>query len=204
MTDLSLAHAIEKVTFRLGLRSAGYITLAEIFVQFPLSFELIDEHVTQIADGRTLLKDEAGEHCAIHFPEYSAIGETISTNDDCPVCLGAAPSSVTIAGEEVPAPLICDSCYRSIGRLVLPEKSSTFSDKIKSFFVEAEDDHIQTTIMEHEICFKALSIGGKLLTHTAIAAQTRYGMDDVKDHLQSMGARRYVKLGLTPSQDAVA
>lgn len=204
MTELSLAHAIEKVTFRLGLRSAGYITLAELFVQFPLSFEVLDEHVTQIADGRTLLKDEAGEHCAIHFPEFSAIGEAISTNNDCPVCLGSAPSPVTIAGEEVPAPLICDSCYRSIGRLMLPEKSSTISDKIKSFFVEAEEDHVKTTIMEHEICYKALLIGGKQLTHTAIAAQTRYGMAEVKDRLQTMGARRYVKLGLTPTQDAVA
>jgi hypothetical protein len=204
MSELSIPHAIEKVTFRLGLRSAGYITLAEIFVQFPLSFEIIDEHVSRIADGRTILKDESGEYAAVHFPEFSSIGEQISTSNNCPVCLGNAPSPCTVAGEEVPAPLICDSCYRTIGRMALPEKSSAFSRKIKSFFTEPEEDSVKTTIMEHEICYKALLIGGKELTHTAIAAQTRYGMVATKDHLQSMGARRYVKLGLTTGGDAVA
>lgn len=204
MADLSIPHSIEKVVFRLGLQGSGHVTLAEIFVQLPFGFDLINEHVTELADGRTLLKDEVGEFSAIYFPEFTALqNNSASQRKSCPVCAANVPEFYSEGGEQIAAPMVCDTCYRSLARLMIPDKSSTLS-KIKSFFVEPEDDVMTITRMEHEIIYRGMRLGLSEVTHTALAAETRYPMAAVKDRLQTMGARRYLRYGLTVGGDAVA
>lgn len=204
MVELKIAHAIEKVTFRLGLESSGQVSVARIFVEFPLAIGIIDEILSELADGRTLLKDEVGEYNGVHFPEYESFEALQNKRADCPVCGGAAPSSVSVGGVEMRAPLLCDVCYRSVARMAQPEAERGALSKLKKFFTEDEPDLMATVRMEHEVFFHALALGGQDLTHTAIAAQTRYPMADVKECLNNMGARRYVRYGLTRSGESVA
>lgn len=202
MSELSLAHAVEKVAFRLGLLNEGQVSLARMFIELPLCFDQVDQVITDIADGRALLKDESGEFCAAFFPELSA-GDSPAPRDDCPVCGGEPPPLVTVGGEEAPRALVCDSCYRTIAHRARPTKSGALR-RIKQFFTEEAPDPRVVARLEHDLVFHALAVGGQELTHTAIAAQTSHPMADIKERLHSMGARRYVRFGLTSGGDAVA
>lgn len=203
MSEQTITHAIEKVAFRLGLQNEGHVTLARVFIELPFPLDIVDEKVTEITDGRTMLKDEAGDYNSIQFPEFSALREAPPLRDDCPLCGGELPPCISVGGVPSRGPAICDACYRALADELLPDTNSALM-RIRNFFTEPDPDPLMILRLEHEILFHGLQLGGGSLTHTAIAAHTRFPMAEVKDRLNTMGARRFVRFGLNETGDAVA
>ena len=196
--------AVEKVLYRLALMHEGSVSIARGFIELPLSLEEFEQHADQVADGRSVVRNDYGEFLRYDFPELQR--QSPLAPDDCPICFGEAPSSSTAAGVEQRAPLVCATCYRSLQRIQRTQPDETTWAKLSHFFrgEEEEQDLGQVARIEHEIFFLGLRSGLAQFTHTTIAAQSRLPGDQIKERLDRMGARRYLKVGLLPSGDAVA
>jgi hypothetical protein len=201
--QLTVAHAVEKVLFRIALREAGVVPLCRLFLELPFSLEEVEESADKVADGVTVVKNEWGEFLAYEFPELMRQQPVIPAS--CPTCGGAAPPVPTDGGAEVRAPLVCESCYRSLKLGGRGHGHDTALERVKKLFKaddEAEDP-AKVARIEHEIFFIGLSLGVEQFTHTTIAAQSRLPALDIKARLDRMAGRRFIHVGLLPSGDAV-
>jgi hypothetical protein len=196
---VSVAHAVEKVLFRIALSEAGRVPLARLFVELPLALEVLEEEADKAADGTAILKDDWGEYLAYDFPELRGAAAPVPPGD-CPTCGASRALTVDSLSR---SGVVCDPCYRAVRRAAQGEQG-TF-DRIKHFFKgEDEQDPVKIAFVEHEIFFVALRFGSPELTHTQIAAQTRLPAAQVKERLDRLAGRRYIRQGLTPTGDALA
>lgn len=196
--------AVEKVLFRLALLGEGLVPIARAFLELPLSLEEIEQYADQVADGRSVLKNEWGEFLSYEFPELARSKVDPKALDDCPACLGALPPPPTQGGVEVRRPVLCDTCFRAVRRLNARSPDEGVMSKLKGLFRgEEEDDPLEVMRTEHEIFYLGLRLGVEQFTHTTLAAQSRLPSHQLKERLDRMAARRYIHVGLVPSGDAV-
>jgi hypothetical protein len=198
--EFDLAFAVEKVLFRLALLEGSRVPLARAFLELPLALEVFEHEGDKAADGTTVFKDEFGDFLTYEFKELaSASGPAPAPPDDCPTC---GRSSETPSGTPR-GPLVCDPCFRAIKRLSTHDETTL--ERIRHFFKgEEEEDPAKVALVEHEIFFVALRLGGRELTHTQVAAQTRLPAAQVKERLERLAQRRYIRVGLVPAGDALA
>ncbi len=202
--SLTIPLAVEKVLFRLALQEGGYVTLARLFLELPLSLEEVEEYADKVVNGYSVRKDEFGEFLAYEFPELQRQMPP-ATIGDCPGCGGKAPPAPTEGGVEVRAPALCQRCYDKVKGLARHQPDEGVVTKLKSFFKgEEEEDLRKVAEAEHEIFYLGLRLGLEQFTHTTIAAQSRLPSQALKQRLDRMGGRRYIHAGLLPSGDAVA
>jgi hypothetical protein len=195
--------AVEKVLYRLALTFGGLVPISHAFLELPLSLEEIEEYADQIADGHSVVKNEWGEYLTYEFPELMRQVVEIDL-DDCPACGEDLPPPPTQAGVEVRRPVLCDSCFRTVKRLNAHSPDETVVSKLKGFFRgEEEENMLQVMKTEHEIFYLGLKLKLEQFTHTTLASQSRLPATQLKERLDRMAARRYIKVGLLPSQDAV-
>lgn len=208
MTDeLPISLAVEKVLFRLALLEGGRVPIARAFVELPLALEVLELEADKCADGQAVVKDEFDEFLTYAFPELQAAAATLPPPPvDCPTC-GRTPSpQVRVEGQPASprCGIVCDTCYRTIRRLAQRTDESV-ADRVKQFFTgEEEQDFFKIALVEHEIFFIALRLGMRELTQTTITAQTRLPAVQVKERLDRLAGRRYIRQGLLPSGDALA
>jgi len=202
--DLTPHLAVEKVLYRLALRHAGAVPIARVFLELPFSLEEIEDHADKVADGRSVVRNDYGEFLTYEFPELSR--QMPSVPDDCPICFGEIGEGITVGGEDVRQPLVCDGCYANLRKQHKTEPDPSMMGKLAHFFTgeEEQEDLTAVAAIEHEIFFIGLRAQLDPFTHTTIAAQSRRPADQIKERLDRMAARRYIKLGLLPSGDAVA
>lgn len=201
---LTPALAVEKVLYRLALLHEGSVTASRAFLELPISLEEIEQFGDQVADGRSVVRNDFGEYLAYDFPELQR--QMPAPPNDCPTCFGDIEPAPTEGGKTQRQGLICDSCYTSLQKIQKTEPDETSFAKLSHFFrgeEESEDLKVVARI-EHEIFYLALRSELPQFTHTTIAAQSRLPADQIKERLDRMAARRYVKVGLLPTGDAVA
>lgn len=205
--QLTVAHAVEKVLFRIALREGGIVPLCRAFLELPFSLHEVEQAADKVADGVSVVKNEWGEFLTYEFPELMRQQPVVPAT--CPTCGGAPPAAPTEAGKEVRPALICDSCYRGLrmsGRGAAGD-SSTLSRVKKLFSSGGAEDEVEEPAkaarIEHELFFLGLSLGVDQFTQTTIAAQSRLPSSELKNRLDRMAARRYIHVGLLPSGDAV-
>lgn len=201
---LTPALAVEKVLYRLALLHEGSVTAAQVFLELPISLEEVEQFGDQVADGRSVVRNDFGEYLAYDFPELQR--QMPAPPKDCPTCFGDIEPAPTEGGKVQRQGLICDSCYGSLQNIQTTEPDETSWAKLSHFFrgeEESEDLKVVARI-EHEIFFLALRSELPQFTHTTIAAQSRLPADQIKERLDRMAARRYLKVGLLPTGDAVA
>ena len=209
--ELAIPLAVEKVLFRLALLEGGSVPLVRAFLELPLALEVLEHEADKCSDGAAILKDEWGEFLGYNFPELQAVAASNSAApQDCPTCGRPLPESAKPAppaeGQPAPTrgPLVCEPCYRSVRRAAQKHDEGTV-DRIKHFFKgEDEQDLHKIALVEHEIFYVAYRLNQRELTHTAIAAQTRLAAAAVKERLDRLAGRRYIRVGLLPSGDALA
>lgn len=204
--QLTVAHAVEKVLFRIALREGGVVPLCRVFLELPFALHEVEAAADKVADGVSVVKNEWGEFLAYEFPELMRQQPVVPAT--CPTCGGAPPAAPTEAGAEVRPALICDACYRGLrtsGRASMNDSSAL--QKMKNLFKTAAEDAVEDPAkaarLEHEVFFIGLSLGVEQFTHTTIAAQSRLPASEIKTRLDRMAARRYIHVGLLPSGDAV-
>lgn len=203
MSAITVPLTVEKVLFRLALLNSGVVPIARVFIELPLSLEEIEEYSDQVADGRSILKNQWGEFLTYEFPELMR-QQVKPKLDDCPACGEDLPPAPTEGGVEVRRPLLCDACYRSLKRLNAASPDETVMDRLKGFFRgEEEEDPLQVMQTEHEIFFLGLRLGIEQFTYTTLAAQSRLPSTQLKERLDRMAGRRYINVGLLPEGDAV-
>ncbi|MBI3725823.1 hypothetical protein HY251_17995 [bacterium] len=211
--DLTVSLAVEKVLYRLAILEGGRVALARAFVELPLAIEVLEQEGDKAADGSTIFKDSFGDFLCYEFLELRNTKGLVVPHD-CPTCGRAAPESTRLPVPEgpvepgrpaiIPGSLVCDGCYRKVARAAGSPDQSTL-ERIKHYFKgEDEEDPVKVGLVEHEIFYHALRLGGQELTHTAIAAQTRLPAAQVKERLERLAARKYIRQGLVPSGDALA
>jgi hypothetical protein len=201
--EITVPLAVEKVLYRLALMSGGLVPIGRAFLELPLSLEEIEEYADKIADGITVLKNEWGEFLTYEFPELMRQAVAIDL-DDCPACGEDLPPAPTQGGVEVQRPVLCDPCFRLIKRINARSPDETVASKLKGFFSgEEEEDMIQVMKTEHEIFYLGLKLKLEQFTHTTLASQSRLPATQLKERLDRMAGRRYIHVGLLPSQDAV-
>lgn len=198
--ELELSFAVEKVLFRLALLEGGRVPLARAFLELPLALEVLEQEGDKAADGRAIVKDEWSEFLAYDFPELKAATGP-PPQSDCPTC--GRPHEAP--GDGAPrGPLVCEACFRAVRRASGAHDESAL-ERLRHFFKgEDEQDPTKVALVEHEIFYVALRLGGQELTHTSIAAQTRLPAAQVKERLERLAQRKYIRVGLVPSGDALA
>lgn len=197
--DLPIPLAVEKVLFRLALLEGGRVTLARAFLELPLAIEVLEQEADKAADGSAIFKDMFGEFLAYDFPELK-VGGKIAPPNDCPTCGRSAPEPAE-AGQR--SGLVCDTCYRAVGRASRQHAEGAL-DRLKHYWKgEQEEDPVKVAQIEHEIFYVALRLGGQDLTHTSVAAQSRLASAQVKDRLDRLAQRKYIQCGLPPSGDVI-
>lgn len=204
--QLTVAHAVEKVLFRIALREGGVVPLCRVFLELPFALHEVETAADKVADGVSVVKNEWGEFLCYEFPELMRQQPVVPAT--CPTCGGPPPPAPTEGGAEVRPALVCDACYRGLrtsGRAT-PNDSSALQ-KVKNLFKTAAEDEVEDPAkaarLEHELFFLGLSLGVEQFTHTTIAAQSRHPANELKARLDRMAARRYIHVGLLPSGDAV-
>lgn len=206
--QLTAAHAVEKVLFRLALREGGVVPLCRAFLELPFSMHEVELAADKVSDGVSVVKNEWGEFLTYEFPELMRQQPVVPAT--CPTCGGPPPPAPTEGGKELRAALVCDGCYRGLrtGARIGSGDSSALSKVKKLFSSGAGEDEVEDPAkaarIEHELFFIALSLGVEQFTHTTIAAQSRLPSSELKARLDRMAARRYIHVGLLPSGDAVA
>lgn len=201
---LTPALAVEKVLYRLALLHEGSVSAAQAFLELPISLEEVEQFGDQVADGRSVVRNDFGEYLAYDFPELQR--QMPAPPKDCPTCFGEVEPAPTEGGKVQRPGLICDACYGALQKYQVTEPDETSWAKLSHFFrgeEESEDLKVVARI-EHEIFFLALRSELPQFTHTTIAAQSRLPADQIKERLDRMAARRYLKVGLLPTGDAVA
>jgi hypothetical protein len=201
---LTPALAVEKVLYRLALLHEGSVSAAQAFLELPISLEEVEQYGDHVADGRSVVRNDFGEYLAYDFPELQR--QMPAPPQDCPTCFGDIDPAPTEGGQVQRPGLICDTCYGSLQSIQTTEPDETTFAKLSHFFrgeEESEDLKVVARI-EHEIFFLALRSDLPQFTHTTIAAQSRLPADQIKERLDRMAARRYLKVGLLPTGDAVA
>jgi hypothetical protein len=205
---LTVAHAVEKVLFRIALRESGIVPLCRAFLELPFSLQEVEQAADKVADGVSVVKNEWGEFLTYEFPELMRQQPVVPAT--CPTCGGAPPPAPTEGGKEVRPALICDGCYRGLrtsARGTSAGDSSALSKVKKLFSGGGSDDAVEEPAkaarIEHELFFLGLSLGVDQFTHTTIAAQSRLPASELKNRLDRMASRRYIHVGLLPSGDAV-
>ncbi len=210
--ELTIALAVEKVLFRLALLEGGAVPIVRAFLELPLALEVLEHEADKCSDGAAIMKDEWGEFLGYSFPELQSAAATMpAPPQDCPTCGRPLPESpkmlAPVEGQPAPSrgPLICEPCYRTVRR-ASQKHDAGYVDRIKHFFKgeEEEQDLHKIALVEHEILYIAYRLNQKELTHTAIAAQTRLASAQVKERLDRLAGRRYIRVGLLPSGDALA
>jgi hypothetical protein len=203
MAEMTVAHCVEKVTLRLGLSSGGSVALARVFVELPLSFAELDAHLDELVDGQALMRGAATDFSSLFLPEYSSsVGQQRGDLAAlCPVCREATPVGSTVAGLEVSPPVLCDGCFLEVARSS-GRARSTFG-RLKRLFA-ASSDPVSQARFEHEIVYHALALGGRDVTHTALAARTCLGLSEMRECLQELRSRRAICLGLSSNSEAIA
>ena len=197
--ELELSFAVEKVLFRLALLEGGSVPLARAFLELPLALEVLEHEGDKAVDGRAIMKNEWGEFLGYDFPELKVA--TPAPPSDCPTC--GRPTEPAAEGAPRP-PLVCEACFRAVKR-ASSHHDETALERVRHFFKgEDEQDPAKVALVEHEIFWVGLRLGGQDLTHTAIAAQTRLPAAQVKERLERLAARKYIRVGLVPSGDALA
>lgn len=202
--QLTIAHAVEKVLFRIALREGGAVPLCRLFLELPFSLDEVEAAADKVADGVSVVKNEWGEFLTYEFPELMR-QQPAAAPATCPTCGGAAPAAPTDGGAEVRAPYVCDPCYRGLRVSGRAQPDQSALGKVKKLFSgddEAEDP-AKVARVEHEIFHVGLSLGLEQLTHTMIAAQSRLTAAEIKTRLDKMAGRRFIHVGLLPSGDAV-
>lgn len=201
---LTPALAVEKVLYRLALLHEGSVSIARAFLEMPISLEEVEQFGDLVADGRSVVRNDFGEYLAYDFPELQR--QMPAPPNDCPTCFGEIQPAPTEGGEIQRTGLICDSCYTSLQKIQKTEPDETSFAKLSHFFrgEEEAEDLKEVARIEHEIFFLALRSDLPQFTHTTIAAQSRLPADQIKERLDRMAARRYLKVGLLPTGDAVA
>ncbi|MGE0711355.1 MAG: hypothetical protein AB7N76_08985 [Planctomycetota bacterium] len=202
--QLTPALAVEKVLYRLALHLEGAVPIARAFLELPFSLEEIEEHADKAADGRSVVRNEWGEFLCYEFPEL--MQQMPKAPDDCPTCFGAAPAPFSEGGVEQRRAMVCEACYRALRKQHRSEPNETMMGKLAHFFrgEEESEDLVEVARIEHEIFYLGLRAELEQFTHTTIAAQSRRPAEQIKERLDRMAARRYIRMGLLPSGDAVA
>ena len=180
------------------------MSAARAFLELPISLEEVEQFGDQVADGRSVVRNDFGEYLAYDFPELQR--QMPAPPNDCPTCFGDLEPAPTEGGQTQRQGLICQDCYASLQKIQKTEPDATSWAKLSHFFrgeEESEDLKVVARI-EHEIFYLALRSELPQFTHTTIAAQSRLPADQIKERLDRMAARRYVKVGLLPTGDAVA
>lgn len=202
--QLTVAHAVEKVLFRIALREAGVVPLCRVFLELPFALDEVEAAADKVADGVTVVKNEWGEFLSYEFPELMRQQPVVPAT--CPTCGGSPPPSPTEGGEEVRPAIVCDACYRGLRTGGRPQAGDISAlERMKKLFTsddEAESP-AKAACLEHEVFFIGLSLGVEQFTHTTIAAQSRLPALEIKSRLDRMASRRYIHVGLVPSGDAV-
>lgn len=198
--ELELAFAVEKVLFRLALSEGGRVPLARAFIELPLALEVLEQEADKAADGTAIFKDEWGDFLSYEFKELLS-APAGPPPSDCPTC-GRPHDPETESGAR--APLVCEACFRAVKRASSHHDESAL-ERLRHYWKgEDEQDPAKVALVEHEIFWVALKLGGQELTHTSIAAQTRLPAAQVKERLERLAARKYIRVGLMPSGDALA
>jgi hypothetical protein len=202
--QLTIAHAVEKVLFRIALREGGAVPLCRLFLELPFSLEEVEAAADKVADGVSVVKNEWGEFLTYEFPELMR-QQPAAAPSTCPTCGGTSPPPPTDAGAEVRAPYVCDACYRGLRITGRAQPDQSALGKMKKLFNREDEaeDPAKVARLEHEIFFVGLQLGMDQFTHTMIAAQSRLTAAEIKTRLDKMAARRFVHVGLLPSGDAV-
>ncbi|MCW8138444.1 MAG: hypothetical protein KIT58_06010 [Planctomycetota bacterium] len=204
---LTIAHAVEKVLFRIALREGGVVPLCRAFLELPFALDEVEAAADTVADGMAVVKNEWGEFLTYEFPELMRQQPVVPAT--CPTCGGAPPPVPTQGGAEVRPALVCDACYRGLrlsGRSTTSGNDSSALTRVKKLFSGGDgepEDPSKVARCEHEIFFIGLSLGVEQFTHATIAAQSRFPANEIKARLDAMAARRYIHVGLLPSGDAV-
>ncbi|MBL4844138.1 MAG: hypothetical protein JKY65_01315 [Planctomycetes bacterium] len=201
---LTSALAVEKVLYRLALLHEGTVSIARVFLEMPTSLEEVEQHADLVADGRSVVRNDFGEYLTYDFPELQR--QMPPPPADCPTCFGELAEPSTEGGELQRSGVICDKCYSALQRIQNAQPDPTTLARLSDFFrgEEEAEDLARVARIEHEIFYLALRSGLEQFTHTTIAAQSRLPADQIKERLDRMAARRYLKVGLLPSGDAVA